>query len=156
MVAMMEKRTDISWVRLQTERLDVAEVLRFLQTPVCGGIDLFVGTTRRWTDGRETAKLAYEAYEPMALEEMQRLAGEAASRWGAERICLWHRLGEVPPPEASVIVGAATPHRAEAFAATRHLIDTLKKQVPIWKREIYADGRTEWVEGSTARRAREE
>lgn len=145
---MTERRTDTSWVRLQAEPLDAAEVLRFLQDERCGGIDLFVGTTRRWTDGRETARLAYEAYEPMALREMARLAEAAAARWGAERVCLWHRLGEVPPPEASVLVGVATPHRAEAFAATRYLIDTLKEQVPVWKREVYADGRAAWVEGT--------
>ena len=70
------------------------------------------------------------------------------TRWPVERVCLLHRLGIVPPAEASVVVGVATPHRADAFAACRFLIDTLKQQVPIWKREVYADGSTEWVEGS--------
>lgn len=149
--SMLEKQTRETWMRLQTEPLDVAEVLRFLQTPAAGGIDLFVGTTRRWTDGRETSRLSYEAYEPMALKEMQELADEVRSRWSAERVCLWHRIGEVPPPEVSVILGVATPHRAEAFAATRFLIDTLKERVPIWKKEVYADGATEWVTGTMVR-----
>ncbi len=137
------------WFLLQHEPLDVGGAFAFLQTPRAGGIDLFVGTTRQWTADKETVRLEYDCYEAMALKEMERLAEEAQARWPVERVCLLHRLGIVPPAEASVVVGVATPHRADAFAACRFLIDTLKQQVPIWKREIYADGSTEWVEGPT-------
>ena len=137
------------FIHLTTDPLDVGEAVSFLQSPAVGGIDLFVGTTRRWTGEEETARLVYDAYVPMAEREMRRLAQEAAARWPVEGVYLVHRLGEVPPAEASVIVGVASAHRAEAFAACRYLIDTLKQQVPIWKREVYADGREEWVEGTT-------
>lgn len=97
---------------------------------------MFVGTARRWTAGRETMRLVYEAYEPMAVAEMRRLAESAAERWPILRLVLVHRTGEVAIGEAAVVVGVACPHRAEAFEACRWLIDTLKAEVPIWKKEI--------------------
>ena len=136
------------WIQLQRGPLDVGAADAFLRTPAAGGIALFTGTTRQWTDGRETAELEYEAYEAMALKEMRRLAETARAKWPVEKIALLHRLGVVPLAEASVICGAATPHRAAAFAACRFLIDALKEHVPIWKCEVYADGRTEWVRGA--------
>lgn len=145
-----EHRTDRVWARLQTDPLDVAAASGFLAHPAAGGLALFVGTTRQWTGDRETAELEYEAFGPMALLELGRLADEAAARWGVERAVLWHRLGVVPVAEASVVVGVATAHRAEAFAASRWLIDALKERVPIWKRERYADGSTEWVGSGVA------
>lgn len=145
----MQKKENHHWFLLQHEPLDVGAAFTFLRTPKAGGIDLFVGTTRQWTADKETVRLEYDCYEAMALKEMERLAEQAQARWPVERVCLLHRLGIVPPAEASVVVGVATPHRADAFAACRFLIDTLKEQVPIWKREVYADGSTEWVEGPT-------
>lgn len=144
---MPEVRDEKAWLLLQAEPLDVARCAAFLSVPEAGGIDLFVGTTRRWTGDAETVELSYECYEPMALREMASLAREAAERWPVRRVCIHHRLGTVPLAEASVVVGVSTPHRAEAFEACRWLIDTLKRQVPIWKREHYRDGHTEWVEG---------
>ncbi len=132
-------------VEIQTAALDVGAGFAFLQTPAAGGVCLFVGTTRQWTSGVETVSLSYEAYEPMALREMRRLAELASERWGALRCIVQHRLGKIPPPEASVLIGVATPHRADAFEACRFLIDELKREVPIWKMERYRDGRTEWV-----------
>lgn len=145
----IDQQTETTWIHLGAEPLDSAAADAFLRTEAAGGITLFVGTTRRWTGERETIRLAYDAYAPMAVKKMRILADEAADRWPTQKICLLHRLGEVPPPEASVVVGVACAHRAEAFAACRWLIDTLKAQVPIWKREHYADGSTEWVQGQT-------
>ncbi|RMF63371.1 MAG: molybdenum cofactor biosynthesis protein MoaE [Bacteroidetes bacterium] len=142
-----ERKDDVQWIRLQDDLLDVTTAMPFLQTPRAGAIDLFLGITRRWTEDVETVELAYEAYVPMALNEMARLVEEARARWPVERVCFWHRLGVVPSAEASVLIGVATPHRADAFAACRYLIDRLKQEVPIWKREHYADGRCVWVEG---------
>lgn len=144
----MEQRTDAIWIALRHQPISVDDVFAFLQTPKAGGVNLFVGTTRQWTAGKETARLAYESYPPMALKEMARLADEAGARWPVCKVSLHHRLGEVPPTEASVIIGVATPHRADAFAACRFLIDALKSHVPIWKREVYADGSEEWVESA--------
>lgn len=143
----IDQKTETTWIHLGTEPLDVGAADAFLRAEAAGGIDLFVGTTRRWTDGQETVRLAYDAYAPMAAKTMRELADEAAARWPVHRVCLMHRLGEVPVAEASVIVGVACAHRDEAFAACRWLIDTLKAQVPIWKREHFADGTTEWVQG---------
>lgn len=144
---MHRERDDRFWIQLQHAPIDVAAATDFLRVPRSGGIDLFLGTTRQWTGGIETVELTYECYAPLALREMHRLLMEAAAAWPVERACLFHRLGVVPVAEASVLVGVATPHRADAFAATRWVIDTLKRQVPIWKRERYRDGATEWVEG---------
>lgn len=144
-----ERRDTSRWCLLTDVPLSVGEAAGWLATPEAGGLALFVGTTRQWTSGdegpTETERLSYEAYEPMALAELDRLAAEAAARWPVARCCLWHRTGGVPVAEASVVVGVATPHRAEAFAACRWLIDTLKERVPIWKRETFADGTTAWV-----------
>lgn len=123
------------WTALTDAPLDVGGVHAFLEDERAGGTAVFVGTSRRWTDGRETDLLTYEAYAPMAEAELARLAAEASDRWDVVRIAVLHRLGAVPPPEASVVVGVACPHRADAFAACRWLIDTLKADVPIWKTE---------------------
>lgn len=132
---MADVAPDAIWTGLTEAALDPASVHAFLEDERAGGVAVFVGASRRWTDGRETDLLTYEAYGPMAEAELSRLASEAADRWGAVRVAVLHRLGAVPPPEASVIVGVACPHRAEAFAACRWLIDTLKQDVPIWKTE---------------------
>lgn len=144
---MVTHRTDDTWLCLQEAPLDVAAAVAFLQTPRAGGIDVFLGTTRQWTGAAETVQLAYEAYAPMALRVMGNLVETARQQWPVLKAVLWHRFGVVPVAEASVLIGVATPHRAEAFAACRYLIDALKQDVPIWKREHYADGRTEWVAG---------
>ncbi|WP_457653938.1 molybdenum cofactor biosynthesis protein MoaE [Rhodocaloribacter sp.] len=134
-------------IRLVHDPIDVAEAAAFLADPRAGGLDLFIGTTRRWTGDAETLELSYECYAPMAMKEMRRLVEEAMTRWPLVRACIRHRLGTVPVAEASVLIGVAAPHRADAFEACRFLIDRLKRQVPIWKRETYADGRLEWVQG---------
>lgn len=110
-----------------------------------GGSVTFVGRVREWTGGRQTVELVYEAYEPMALREMASLAELARRRWPGVRLAIVHRLGVLRPGEAAVVVAAAAPHRGEAFEACRWAIERLKEQVPIWKRERYADGTEEWV-----------
>ena len=140
------RRPDI-WLRMEDEPLDVLAVADFLRTEEAGGVDIFLGTTRRWTRGRETMRLEYESYRPMALSEMERLYNEATERWPISRASIHHREGIVPVKEISVIIGVSTPHRSDAFEACRYLIDELKRRVPIWKREFYSDGEVEWVQG---------
>ncbi|BAS27004.1 molybdenum cofactor biosynthesis protein MoaE [Limnochorda pilosa] len=110
-----------------------------------GGSVCFVGWVREWTGARRTLELEYEAYEPMALREMAALVELAQRRWSGVDLAMVHRLGVLKPGEAAVVVAAAAPHRNEAFEACRWAIERLKEQVPIWKRERYADGTEEWV-----------
>lgn len=128
--------------------IDIGEATAALYCTACGGISIFLGTTRAVTDGLRTLRLEYDCYPEMALQVMHQLADEAADRWELGAVALVHRTGVVPAGEASVFVGAAATHRAEAFEACRFLIDTLKSSVPIWKREHFADGTVEWVEGT--------
>jgi len=129
--------------------IDIAAV----RSHVCGhdafgGICTFEGATRADPDrahGR-IVRLEYEADEDMAKAQMQRLADEALARWGPGRIAVAHRIGPVAPGEVSVMIVVACGHRAEAFSACRWLIDMLKRDVPIWKRDVYADGFERWVE----------
>ena len=139
----------MDWVELTEAEIPVDRAIRFLQHPGAGGIDVFLGTTRQWTRDKETTELSYECYRPMALKEMGALLEKARGRWPIVKACILHRLGVVPPAEASVFIGVSTPHRKDAFEACRFLIDELKIQVPIWKKEHYTDGSTEWVQGSS-------
>ena len=129
-----DSREDV-WTGLTDGALDVTAVHAFLTDERAGGTCVFVGTSRRWTGDAETDLLTYESYRPMAEAELDRLATVAAERWPTERVAVLHRLGAVPPPEASVVVGVACAHRAEAFEAARWLIDAVKASVPIWKTE---------------------
>jgi molybdopterin synthase catalytic subunit len=115
-----------------------------------GGIDIFIGTTRaeRNADGRELVALDYEAYPEMALSQMRELARRARERWPVVRLALLHRVGRVALGQPSVVVAVACPHRGEAFEACRWLIDTLKAEVPIWKKEVWAGGSGTWAAGS--------
>mmetsp|Transcript_57212 Transcript_57212/g.92683 ORF Transcript_57212/g.92683 Transcript_57212/m.92683 type:complete len:155 (-) Transcript_57212:71-535(-) len=127
------------------EPLSLDALIREVSDNGCGAITTFSGTTRNHFDGREVVRLEYEAYEPMALKEMQRIAQEildGACGTCVRRVACAHRLGVVPLGEASVLIAVASEHRGEGFDACRYMIDTLKAKVPIWKKEIYADGST--------------
>jgi molybdopterin synthase catalytic subunit len=111
-----------------------------------GAVCVFDGIVRDNTRGRPTLYLDYEAYREMALEQMQRLAGEAVAKFGVRDVALVHRLGRLMVGETSVLIVVASAHRAAAFDACRWLIDTLKKTIPIWKKETFADGAV-WADG---------
>lgn len=132
------------WIDITSDCLTPGPVSDWLLASEGGGINLFLGATRRMTAGKETTRLAYEAHESMARKEMGQLAKQAGERFDLLRIAMIHRIGIVPVSEASVIIGVASSHRAAAFDASRWLIDELKVSVPIWKQEHYADGTTEW------------
>jgi molybdopterin synthase catalytic subunit len=132
-------------ILLTHEPIDTAEIVRRAGHPDAGAVVLFLGTTRELTDGRQTVALDYEAYEEMARRRLSELEAEARQRWPVIECIVVHRLGHVPIGEASVAIAVSTPHRREAFAAGQWLIDSLKRDVPIWKREAWADGTTEWV-----------
>jgi molybdopterin synthase catalytic subunit len=111
----------------------------------CGAVVLFLGTVRDLTGDQVTVALDYEAYPGMAERKMAEIEAETRQRWSVGEIVLEHRLGRLEVGEISVAVAVSCPHRAEAFEACRYAIDRLKEFVPIWKRENWADGSTEWV-----------
>jgi len=132
-------------IQLTTDPIDTAALVDAARHPAAGAVVLFLGTTREITAGRQTVALSYEAYQLMAERRLAELEAEARRRWPVLECSIVHRLGVVPPTESSVAIVVSTPHRADAFAAGQWLIDSLKADVPIWKREQWADGATEWV-----------
>ena len=124
------------WVGLMLDPLPVLAAHAFLSDPSSGGTCVFVGTTRRWTGEQETEALDYHAYLTMAERSLRGLAADALDS-DARRVVALHRLGVVRPTEASVIVGVSSAHRDVAFAQCRVLIDRLKSETPIWKRDIH-------------------
>ena len=109
-----------------------------------GGTCIFVGTVRNITSDKTVIRLEFEAFEPMAVKEMRKIAEQACAKWPVQRIAIHHRLGSLAIGEIPVIIAVACAHRASAFEACRYCIDTLKETVPIWKKEIFEDGEV-WV-----------
>lgn len=137
-------------ISITSQPIDTNVLLAHVSDEACGATVLFLGTTRRWTGETETAYLEYEAYEEMATSKLQELADYAAGRWPIKKLAMVHRIGRVEVQEASVAVAVSCPHRAEAFDAAEWLIDELKKQVPIWKKEWYAVQSPTWIHPSSA------
>ena len=133
-------------VAIVRERIDTAALTETMKAGADGAVCVFDGIVRNNTRGRETLYLDYEAYREMALTQMQGLADEAVVRFGVREVALVHRLGRLFVGETSVLIAVASAHRGVGFEACRWLIDTLKKQVPIWKRETFADG-VVWADG---------
>ena len=146
----MKRLNDHDWTELLAEPLDAAAAVTFVSAPAAGGIDVFLGTTRaeRNAGGRELIALDYEAFAEMATQQLNDLATRARKRWPIVKLALLHRTGRVPVGEPSVLIAVSTPHRAESFEACRWLIDMLKRDVAIWKKEVWADGSASWVDGS--------
>jgi molybdopterin synthase catalytic subunit len=127
-------------VLLTDEALSLDAAFRAVSLPQCGGTALFVGTTRSPSQGQVVEELEYEAYDELAVRELERVARTALQRHRLGAVHLAHRTGVVPIGEPSVIVAASAPHRAEAFSGCRELIDELKRSVPIWKKERWVGG----------------
>lgn len=132
-------------IELTESQIDAERIRLAVSSPKCGAIVLFLGTTRQFTDAKETLTLSYTAYSSMARSQMEKLAAQAQARWPVEKCAIAHRLGEVPIGEASVAVAVSSPHRRDAFEAASWLMDRLKELVPVWKKEHWADGGTDWV-----------
>lgn len=135
-------------IRLTESPLDPQEAVNAVLTHGDGAYVQFVGVVRTHSRGRAVTGLEYQAYVPMAEQQMRRLVEAVRDRWGLASAIL-HRFGYIPVGEAAVVVCVASAHRAEAFDACRWLIDTLKADVPIWKKEFAADG-AYWIEGEDA------
>ena len=136
----------MDFAELTNNPLDIGAIARRCVSPECGATVTLDGYVRQFTRGRETLYLEYEAYEPMALKEMAKLIEQAKKEFEVSNVGIVHRLGRLDIGETSVVISVAAPHRKAAFAGCEWLIRELKRTVPIWKKEVYADGE-EWIEG---------
>ncbi|MFN6962853.1 MAG: molybdenum cofactor biosynthesis protein MoaE [Pyrinomonadaceae bacterium] len=136
----------MDFFELTTQPISVESVARRVVSEECGATVTLDGYVRRFTRGRETLHLVYEAYEPMALKELEKLVRAAHARFEISSVGIAHRLGRLEIGETSVVISVAAPHRRAAFEACEWIIRELKRTVPIWKKEVYADGEN-WVEG---------
>ncbi len=130
--------------------LDSAALLAEVAHHGNGASVLFAGTVRDVNDGRAVSGIEYSAYRQMAERELGDILTEAAARFGTTDLVAEHRIGPLTLGDASIVVVAAHPHRAAAFEAARYIVEELKRRVPIWKRELYADGTREWVDATAA------
>ena len=131
---------------LVTSPIDVAALIAEVSDPSCGAASVFLGTVRNVNDGRPVTGIEYKAYERMAVREMEEILVRARDRFATDHIVVEHRLGLLGLGEVSIAIVAAHPHRQAAMDATRYAIEEIKRKVPIWKLEHYADGTREWVD----------
>jgi molybdopterin synthase catalytic subunit len=136
----------MDFAELTNELISIESVARRVVPPECGATVTLDGYVRKFTKGRATLHLVYEAYEPMAIKEMEKLIEQAKRDFEISNVGIVHRLGKLEIGDTSVVISVSAPHRKAAFAACEWLIRELKRTVPIWKKEVYADGE-EWVEG---------
>ena len=134
---------------ITADPLDVRTVAGLVSAPGCGAIATFIGTVRDRNAGRRVRCLEYECYAPLAVKAFERIAHEAADAWPDVQLAIAHRVGTLQIGDASVVIAASSPHRAQAFAACRYAIERIKQIAPIWKREHFEGGAV-WVEGATA------
>ena len=133
-------------VSLTHAPIDYHALTESVRRPGCGAVCLFLGTVRALTGDEGPAFLEYEAYPPMAEKKLAEIEAEVRRRWPGGEVAMVHRLGRRGVGEVSVAVAVSSPHRAEAFAAGRYAIDTLKEVVPIWKKDVAPDGSAAWSE----------
>lgn len=136
-----------NFLKFTCDKLNVEDITNLVTSASCGAISVFVGTTRNNFDGKTVLSLEYEAYEAMGIKAMEKICIDIRKQWGdVENIALYHRLGRVPIKEASVVIAVSSPHREDAIKATEFCINSLKRSVPIWKKEIYSDNQSTWKE----------
>jgi molybdopterin synthase catalytic subunit len=133
-------------IEITRSRIPSAEIAAQVRTDADGAVATFDGCVRNHSRGKTTLYLEYEAYEAMALAKMQEIATKVKANYAIRRLAMVHRLGRLEIGETSVFIAVSAAHRAAAFDACRYAIDTLKKTVPIWKKEFFADGAV-WADG---------
>ena len=134
-------------IKITEQPIDAAEFIAAVNRKDNGGLAVFLGTVRDFTGPTRLAYMEYDAYKEMAEKKMAQIVDEARARWDTPDIAVAHRFGRLELTEPSVIIAVGTPHRAEAFEACRYVIDRIKEEVPIWKKEVDEHGQGEWVEG---------
>ncbi|HJP63102.1 MAG TPA: molybdenum cofactor biosynthesis protein MoaE, partial [Mucilaginibacter sp.] len=130
----------ITEIKISDKPLNTQSCIDWVMSPQSGGIDVFIGTVRNSTKGKKVIRLDFEAYEPMALKEMEKIAAQAFEKWSVQKLLIHHRVGTLEVGEIPVIIAVSCAHRDAAFEACRFVIDTLKQTVPIWKKEVFEDG----------------
>ncbi len=138
-------------ITISPDPIDQNALTEQVRSPRAGAVCTFLGTTREITGDRRTERLEYEAYPGMAEKKLEELSEQSKERWELIEVSIAHRLGQVDPGEISVVVAVSAPHRREAFEACQWLMDEIKRIVPIWKKEEWADGSHEWVHPGLAR-----
>lgn len=133
---------------LTSEAIDVQALLRRVHAPENGAVLLFLGTVRDHNDDRPVRGMRYEAYAAMAARVLAAIAEEAARRLDTHHIAVEHRTGTLAVGDVSVAIAVASPHRAQAYDASRFVIEEIKKRLPVWKEEHYTDGETRWLDGA--------
>jgi molybdopterin synthase catalytic subunit len=131
-------------IKISSEALDITACIEWAMLPESGGIDVFIGTVRNATKGKPVLRLEFEAYEKMAITEMEKIAAKAFDKWPVQKLLIHHRTGILGIGEVPVVIAVSAAHRDAAFEACRYVIDTLKQTVPIWKKEVFEDGEV-WV-----------
>jgi molybdopterin synthase catalytic subunit len=141
--------SDTPICRVTADPIDSCSLLANATADTDGAALLFVGVVRNVNDGREVGHLDYQAYPEMAEATLREIVSEAHAQWETGTISVVHRIGRLEIGEASVAIVVASPHRGNAYEASRYIIEELKKRVPIWKREGYTSGESEWLQGTT-------
>lgn len=131
-------------VRLSHKEIDIQEVIDSVSSEDAGAIDVFIGTVRNKTKGKRVLHLEFEAYESMAISELEKIRKEADEKWPILKMSIVHAIGKLEIGQVPVVIAVSTPHRKDSFEACQFVIDTLKESVPIWKKEIFEDGEV-WV-----------
>lgn len=131
-------------IEITNQPIDVQKVIQAALQKEAGAINTFIGTVRNQTTGKKVLRLEYEAYEPMAISEIQKIIDKANDAWQLNGWAVSHRVGLLLPGEIAVVVSVSTAHRKASFEACQFIIDSLKQTVPIWKREFFEDG-DQWV-----------
>ncbi len=134
----------IKMTEITNKPIDVPVIIRAAESGEAGALNVFIGTVRSKTSGKNVVRLEYEAYEPMAKKEIEKIVQLATTKWGVKNWAVSHRVGTLVVGEVAVVVAISTAHRKESFEACQFIIDNLKQTVPIWKKEIFEDGE-EWV-----------
>jgi molybdopterin synthase catalytic subunit len=129
--------------------LDIVALVRIVEAPGIGAVTTFLGVVRDHNQGRRVQHLVYEAYQPLAERALKIIVQESQERWPSAVLAVHHRIGKLEIGETSVAIAAASPHRADAFAACRYAIERVKQILPVWKHE-YFEGGDVWIEGATA------
>ncbi len=131
-------------IKISVDPLQIQSCIDWVMSQQCGGINVFIGTVRNVTKGKKVLRLEFEAYQSMAISEMNKIAADVLKKWPVQKILIHHRTGILQTGEVPVIIAVAAAHRDAAFDACRYTIDTLKQTVPIWKKEVFEDGEI-WV-----------